>query len=63
MLERLVARLKGRHRPPSDRELAEDEALRRQAEEELRRAEARMAEQRGDIKRRGGSADGGFVGW
>jgi len=63
MLKRLVARLKGRRPPRSDRELAEDEALRRQAEEELRRAEARMAEQRGDIERRGGSGRGGFGGW
>jgi len=63
MLRRLVARLKGRHPPRSDRELAEDETVRRQAEEELRRGEARMAEQRGDIERRGGSVGGGFGGW
>jgi hypothetical protein len=59
MFDRLLARFRKRRRPLSQEELAEKETLRRQAEEEWRRAEAEMAEQRADIERRGG----GGLGW
>ena len=60
MFDRLLARFRKRRQPLSQEELAEKEAIRRQAEEEWRRAEAEMAEQRAEIERRGG---GGGLGW
>jgi hypothetical protein len=44
----------------TDRELAEDEAIRREAERERIRAESRMAEERAPIDAHRG---GGFGGW
>jgi hypothetical protein len=56
--------LLGRNRRQlTDKELAEEEAIRREAEQERVRAETRMAEERGpiDAYRHGGS--GGGSGW
>ena len=61
MFEKLVARLK-RRQPLSQEELAEQESIRREAEAERRRAEAGMAEQRGEITRGGGSMGSGWGG-
>jgi hypothetical protein len=60
MLERLRARLKRRRTPLSQEELAEEARIQREAELERRRAEAMMAEQRGEIQRHGGSGWGSF---
>ena len=49
MFRWLTSRLKRDREPLSDRELAEAESLRRQTEEELRRAEARQAEERAPL--------------
>ncbi|MGH3042996.1 MAG: hypothetical protein ACRDNG_14895 [Gaiellaceae bacterium] len=62
MFDRLLARFRKRRQPRSHQELAEEEAIRREAEEEWRRAEAKMAEQRGEIERHGGGASGGWGG-
>jgi hypothetical protein len=52
----------GRDRPPStDQELAEEERIRREAEQELRRAEARRAEERAPLD--GHSGGNLFGGW
>ena len=49
MFQKLMAKLR-RNRPPlTDRELAEQETIRREAEQELLRAEARMAEERAPL--------------
>jgi len=49
MLQRLMAKLR-RNRPPlTDRELAEQETIRREAEQELLRAQARAAEERAPL--------------
>jgi hypothetical protein len=63
MFDRLLARFRRRRQPLSDRELAEEEALRRQAEQELRRAETEMAEQRERIEGGGQGRAGGWGGW
>jgi hypothetical protein len=60
MFQRLLARLRRRHAPPSQEELVEEERIQREAELERRRAEAMMAEQRGEIQRHGGSGWGSF---
>lgn len=57
MLRRLSAWLRERRRPRSERELAEQEAIRGEAEAERRRAEREMADQRRRIEGGGG---GGF---
>jgi hypothetical protein len=62
MFQRLNTWWKERRRPRTDRELAEEEALRREADAERRRAEAEMAEQRGRIDA-GGGGGGGGLGW
>jgi hypothetical protein len=49
MFQRLMGKLR-RNRPPlTDRELAEQETIRREAEQERLRAEARMAEERAPL--------------
>jgi hypothetical protein len=63
MLERLRARFRKRRKPLSDSELAEGEALRRQAEEEVRRAETQAAEHRQRIDSHGKGSVGGWGGW
>ena len=60
MFQRLLARLGRRQAPVSREELAEEERIQRDAELERRRAEAKMAEQRGEIQRHGGSGWGSF---
>ena len=60
MFQRLLARLRRRQAPASQEELAEEERIQREAELERRRAEAMMAEQRGEIQRHGGSGWGSF---
>jgi hypothetical protein len=62
MLRKLVARLKRDSRPPTDRELAEKEAVLREAEQARRRAEAEMAQQHQRIDGGGGSGVG-LGGW
>ena len=49
MFQKLMAKLRRNQPPLTDRELAEQETLRRQAEQELLRAEARMAEERAPL--------------
>jgi hypothetical protein len=49
MLQKLMAKVRRNRQPLTDRELAEQETLRRQAEQELLRAEARMAEERAPL--------------
>jgi hypothetical protein len=63
MLRRLLARLKRGGRPTTDRELAEEEALRLQAEQERKRAESELAQQRQRIDSGGGGPGAGFGGW
>lgn len=63
MFRKLVARLKRDGRPPTDRELAEKEAVLREAEQERRRAEAEMAQQHQRIDSGGGGPGSGFGGW
>jgi hypothetical protein len=64
MFEHLRTRLRKRREPVSDQELREEEALRRQAEDELRRAETTMAEQRQKIEGGGqGHGGGSWGGW
>jgi hypothetical protein len=64
MLERLTAWWKKRRRPRTDRELAEEEALRPEAEEARRCAEAETAEQRQRIEAGGqGQGHGLGGGW
>lgn len=63
MLRRLLARLKRGGRPTTDRDLAEEEALLREAEQERRRAESEMAQQRQRIDSGGGGPGAGFGGW
>jgi hypothetical protein len=60
MLEKLRARLRRRRTRLSQEELAEEARIQREAEVERRRAEARMAEQRGEVERAGGSGWGSF---
>jgi len=60
MLEKLRARLRHRRTRLSQEELAEEARIQREAEVERRRAEARMAEQRGEVERAGGSGWGSF---
>ncbi len=60
MFQRLLARLRRRQAPPTREELVEEERIQREAELERRKAEAMMAEQRGEIQRHGGSGWGGF---
>jgi hypothetical protein len=63
VFDRLLARFGKRRQPVTDREIAEEEALRRQAEKELREAETRMAEQRQKIEGGGQGRAGGWGGW
>jgi hypothetical protein len=56
MFEKLRRRLRPRKKSPQ--ELAEDEALRRQAQQELREAEQRMAEQRQRMESGGAGGEG-----
>ncbi len=60
MFQQLFERLRRRQAPPTQEELAEEERIQREAELERRRAEAMMAEQRGEIQRHGGSGWGSF---
>ena len=60
MFQRLLARLRLRQAPPTQEELREEDRIQREAELERRRAEAMMAEQRGEIQRHGGSGWGSF---
>ena len=60
MFERLVARLRRRQTSLAQEELAGEKRIRREAEAERRRAEAMMAQQRGEIPRHGGSGWGSF---
>ena len=62
MFDRLRARLRRRRQPPSERELSEEETIRRQAEQERLRAEAEMAEHRQRIEA-GGQGHGWHGGW
>jgi hypothetical protein len=55
MFQRLLEWLRRRQAPPTQEELAEEERIQREADRERRRAEAMMAEQRGEIQRHGGS--------
>lgn len=61
MFRKLVVRLR-RDSRPTDRELAEKEAVLREAEQERRRAEAEMAQQQQRIEGSGGGGVG-FGGW
>jgi hypothetical protein len=49
MFQRLMAKLRRKRQPLTDRELAEQETIRRQAEQELLRDQARAAEERGPL--------------
>ena len=49
MFQRLMAKLRRNRQPLTDRELAEQETIRRQAEQELLRAQARMAEEQAPL--------------
>jgi hypothetical protein len=62
MFGRLSARLGRKRRKLTDQQLAEEEALRREAEQERVRAEARMAEERARIESAGGPGSGTFGG-
>jgi hypothetical protein len=61
MLRWLTGRLRRDRRQLTDRELAEQEAIRRGAEQEQLRAEARRAEERAPLDSH--SRGGGLGGW
>jgi hypothetical protein len=62
MFRWLSARLGRKRRKPTDQQLAADEAIRREAEQERVRAEAKMAEERARIESAGGPGSGTFGG-
>jgi hypothetical protein len=63
MFGRLAAWWTERRRPRTDRELAEEEALRRQVEAELRHTETDTWKERQRIDAGGGGGAGGGLGW